>query len=812
MEHKRMRASGHTKWTGGAGITATLPRAAEFFGNPTVTLVVTLILQFSAAILLAQGKFLGRFAPFGAAFVTAAACYPFYSKQLRRLMPAAALAGAVVGYLIAGGAVDGMKYCAASILCYAAGLIFRGTVFPKRLWFAPAVAGGSLVLTNLVYLLAASPKLGDLLLFGCEALITACAAFFYIPMIDALHGPREEKREKPPNKAGLRMRTAASRRTAVIASGVSLVLVLADFTPFFGMSFGRMAGLFLTLATAAAAGPLYGCATGLVSGLAIDLAMSGTPSVALVYAASGLFAGAFRRYGAFWTTFCFTAAHAALMPWAWADAPLAVLYECFAMGVVWFLASRSTTARAQRLISVPAAVIAPESTAPSPGGGEAAALTKLQALTSAFETVGDSVKVKEQSAPDDIPVSSYDIAVERVCRNCRINNLCWNREYQSTRNALNEAADKIRSRGRAHAQDFPPFFTARCENLGEFVASINENIALRESRSRYRRRAADDARLLGAQYDAMTQVLAEISEELAAGSGVAEQETRELRRALAAQGIAINADIVRSGGDFLCRLYTTAEMPRAMLEDIEDIVSSVTGRNMRASGGEGEAIVLREAETLRAVVGVGLKQRRGEDESGDSAAYFRTDDGKLYMVLADGMGSGPDAARESAAFVRMMEGFLRAGVTVRTALGLLNPAFAVKCGGDTFTTCDILCVDLHTGEGECFKCGAAPTYVCSTSGKGVRRICSGSMPVGLPSEAPDADYSKLMLEVGDLVVMVSDGLTENDSDAWLTSLLSDHRFTSAANLASAILDAGAERTGGRDDMTVLVLKLSAMRA
>lgn len=86
------------------------------------------------------------------------------------------------------------------------------------------------------------------------------------------------------------------------------------------------------------------------------------------------------------------------------------------------------------------------------------------------------------------------------------------------------------------------------------------------------------------------------------------------------------------------------------------------------------------------------------------------------------------------------------------------------------------------------------------------------MPVGLPSEAPDADYSRLMLEVGDIVVMVSDGLTENDSDAWLTALLSDHRFTSAASLASEILDAGTERTGGRDDMTVLVLKLSAMRA
>ncbi len=250
------------------------------------------------------------------------------------------------------------------------------------------------------------------------------------------------------------------------------------------------------------------------------------------------------------------------------------------------------------------------------------------------------MKVKEQSAPDDIPVSSYDIAVERVCRNCRVNNLCWNREYQSTRNALNEAADKNPEPRPGSRTGFPPFFTARCENLGEFVASINENIALRESRSRYRRRAADDARLLGAQYDAMTQVLAEISEELAAGSGVAEQETRELRRALAAQGIAINADIVRSGGDFLCRLYDRRNAAR----DAGGYRghSQFRHRAQYARLGRGrEAIVLREAETLRAVVGVGLKQRRGEDESGDSAAYFRTDDGKLYMVLADGMGSGP---------------------------------------------------------------------------------------------------------------------------------------------------------------------------
>ena len=807
MEHKRVRASGHIRLGVGTGLAAAAPRAAEFFAHPAVTAIVTLLLQFSAALLLAQGHFLGRFAPLGVAFTAAAVCWPFYGKEYRRLLPGAALLGAVTGYLIAGGAVDGTKYAAASILCYAAALIFRGTAYPGRRWFPACAAGGSLALTDLVYLMAAPLGPGELLLLLSESLLAACAAWCYGPMLGLLHGAREAKRERPPNSGAAAY--MAPRRAAVVASGLSLVLVFADFSPLWGMSLGRMAALLLTLSCAAAAGPLHGCAAGLISGLAIDLALSGAPGMAPVYAGAGLFAGAFRPRGAFWITVCFTLAHAALLPWAWPAAPLSVLYECFAMGVVWFLSHRSVTAAVQRLISAPALSAAPMRTARQTPGGRAAALSKLRALAAAFETAGDAVRAREQAAPEDAPLSAYDIAVERVCRNCRVNDRCWRREYAATRSALNEAAEKIRSRGRANAGDFPPYFAARCENLGDFVANINENIALREARSRYRRRAADDTRLLGAQMDATTQVLAEIGEALSAGENICEEETRELRRALAARGIALQADVVREPGGYVCRIHTAAEVPRALLEDLLEAAASVTARPMTAAGRDGDAVLLREAERFQAGVGVGLRQRRGEDESGDSTACFRTEDGKVWLLIADGMGSGRDAARESAAFVRMLEGFLRAGVSVRAALELLGPVFAVKCGGDTFTTCDILCVDLHTGEGECYKCGAAPSYLCSTAGKGVRRICAGSMPVGLPSEAPEADYTKLQLEVGDVVVMVSDGLTEGDDDAWLTALLSDRRFTTAPALAAAILDAGTARTGGRDDSTVLVLKLSA---
>ncbi|MBE6936044.1 MAG: hypothetical protein E7458_06015, partial [Ruminococcaceae bacterium] len=435
----------------------------------------------------------------------------------------------------------------------------------------------------------------------------------------------------------------------------------------------------------------------------------------------------------------------------------------------------------------------------------------LHALTEAFGTVRDAVRIRDAPV-QDLPLSAYDIAVERVCRNCRVNEQCWNREYEKTRTALNAASGEIRRRGRAHAEDFPPHFAARCENLAEFVANVNENLALRESRSRYRRRAADDTRLLRAQYDAMAQVLEEVSAAICAGAEPMEEETAALRRALSARGIALQAAFYRTRRGLECRIHAAAGMPRMLLQELEELAGEVCGRPLRFCNDGGETLVLREQETLRAVVGVGLRQRRGEEESGDSAAYFRTEEGKLYLILADGMGTGGHAARESAAFVRMLEGFLRAGVSVHGALRLLSPAFAVKNGGDSFTTCDILEVDLHTGESACYKCGAAPTYLCARDERGVRRISSGSMPVGLPEEMPETDRTRLQLEVGDLLVMVSDGLSEPEGDQWLTEYLSAHRFTSATSLAAEILEAGEARGCDRDDMTVLVLKLSAMRS
>ena len=81
------------------------------------------------------------------------------------------------------------------------------------------------------------------------------------------------------------------------------------------------------------------------------------------------------------------------------------------------------------------------------------------------------------------------------------------------------------------------------------------------------------------------------------------------------------------------------------------------GPRRRGEGG----LSLIQQEPLMAVAGVAAQRKGGETVSGDAGTYFKRPDGMLYVLLCDGMGSGPEANRESTLAVRLLEQFLQAG-------------------------------------------------------------------------------------------------------------------------------------------------------
>ena len=212
-------------------------------------------------------------------------------------------------------------------------------------------------------------------------------------------------------------------------------------------------------------------------------------------------------------------------------------------------------------------------------------------------------------------------------------------------------------------------------------------------------------------------------------------------------------------------------------------------------------ITPQEAYTVK--VGVAARGRRGARISGDRGVCFHTDDGRLYAILCDGMGTGPDAAQESTTAVDTLSDLIQAGMQPDHAMEFLNGMYILRDTG-CFSTMDVLELSLITGQGTLYKWGAAPSYV--KSGKIVKKLGTAAPPPGLGvGSTSSAEVIRLSLWGGDMLVLVSDGVVREETE----DLLRSYDGENVKELAS-LLTAQAEAAGGEDDMTAAVLRLDEL--
>lgn len=205
-------------------------------------------------------------------------------------------------------------------------------------------------------------------------------------------------------------------------------------------------------------------------------------------------------------------------------------------------------------------------------------------------------------------------------------------------------------------------------------------------------------------------------------------------------------------------------------------------------------------------IGTAFRPKDGERVSGDSSTVFETGDGKLCILLSDGMGSGREAQAESLQAIRLLERFLRAGIDAEAALRTMNSAFCLRAEHtESFATVDLLCLSLRTGEGELYKYGAAPTYI--KRGTQIRRIGCSSLPVGLAAERNGPEHTHLRVNSGSYLILLTDGAADVKEDGWLQLLLADWEGTNPQLLADSVLAESHARRGGEDDAGAVVLYL-----
>lgn len=196
-----------------------------------------------------------------------------------------------------------------------------------------------------------------------------------------------------------------------------------------------------------------------------------------------------------------------------------------------------------------------------------------------------------------------------------------------------------------------------------------------------------------------------------------------------------------------------------------------------------------------------------EDEkiSGDNFSLEEYNQSQVVVMLADGMGSGELACRDSQAVIEFMERFLEAGFQKEKAFSMVNGAIAAQNGCCNLTTLDICAMNLLTGEAEFVKAGAAASYI--KRGNWVDEVAADTLPLGSIDELSPITQSVRLADT-DMLIMISDGISdavESETEGRLREIISRSPIQNPKEMADYLLRYAISSQGGRirDDMTVL---------
>lgn len=152
-----------------------------------------------------------------------------------------------------------------------------------------------------------------------------------------------------------------------------------------------------------------------------------------------------------------------------------------------------------------------------------------------------------------------------------------------------------------------------------------------------------------------------------------------------------------------------------------------------------------------------------------------------------------------------MERLLSAGVNMSAALNLIN-TFLRERRIECSATVDVMELDLICGGAKFIKSGAAPSFVLR-NGR-LFKLRSRTVPIGILPSA-DAESITFRVEPGDLIVMMSDGVTQTSEDCpWLYDILCNERISHLTASAKRIADEAGKR--GDDDISVMLMRVEAV--
>lgn len=732
--------------------------------NPNLESAAKILLAFLSGIFLSDAKICGT-----VSFVNIS-----ISGAVSPMNALAVLVGSLLKYVATSQVHKNVIIiCAMTLICIGK-LIFNENFTPK---FAGICTGISTFASGLVVALVINENFIKILFYLIYSVLAGFTSFFFKLAVDNL------------KKQGvIDLKSAISCAYAIVF--VVLIATLAAFDPF-EINLGRLAGIAITLIAAKNYGYMGGVLCGALTTCGVFLSSSESGMPVVLLSVAGLLTGYLYKN----TTAVISAFFISI------NVIFTVLIG-FPKGTLGFLieigVSIAIFAATSQFFSDKWIITGKD----EKDAGDVISSQMIFLADSISAVRNDSKKISEHLRAISDKTCEIETTSDAVCSHCSNRLVCWYNKYDATRTGFK----KMSEIGDPTVEKLP-YELKECINKEKIVLEFAKSYREKITAKLMALRLSDSQKMLYEQIKITEELLASAGERLDIRYSPALSKTIASKL----EKYGFNTENVsayyNSQNRLLMELYFSTNDSPKNCQRICDIISDEI--NMKIDCSEpvkcGKNVRMRAFEKTEYRLDTYCAAVSAENSgiTGDCTSVFSDGLGNSYVILSDGMGCGKTAALESRMVVSMFKRLIISGAEYSSAIKLINSIMLTKSQDEAFATLDAVRVNLDDCRLTLIKSGASATLI--RHGGQVIKVTSPTFPIGIVEEA-DTFARDFEFECGDIIIMFSDGINENEYKYIKELLMQNDNINQIVDEICTKANVFSESEKA-DDVTVIGLRL-----
>ncbi|HZJ76525.1 MAG TPA: stage II sporulation protein E, partial [Oscillospiraceae bacterium] len=563
--------------------------------------------------------------------------------------------------------------------------------------------------------------------------------------------------------------------TALALSGINEIYIL-------GLSLRNILGILITILFAYNGGAGVGASVGITLGLITSMSTGSTPVIIGIFGFSGLLAGVFKDIGRAGSAFGFLIGNAILTFYVNGYYEIFIQFkECIAAFVLFLVFPKTLIIQMEKFCNTRATFL-------NSGRTHSDRMRQLtyQKLKEYATTFGElsatfeKISEKHEFYDKEDMSKLIEKVANRACYNCSMKRSCWDQNFNVTYQGILDMFIYIEEKGILKYDNLPKTMKRRCMRPEAVVENVAHLYEFSHLNTIWKQRLMESRGLVGDQLGGVAKILGELATDINNELEFDIDLEDAVHVALDKTGLSVKDITVSNSAEGNLEIVIDKKPYFNRDKDkLISIVSEAVGtklvsktRNYDAEDKEGCSLTLVEAERYAALTRSAAATGIEGELSGDSYTFVNLKNGQYMAALSDGMGTGDKAHRQSGNTIDMLEKMMEAGFQRDIAIKTINSILMLKSSDEMFASLDMALIDLHKGTADFVKIGSAPSFIKRHNGK-IEIITASTLPIGILTDI-QIEGNVQNLEDGDLIITVSDGITDSDKEKrekWLIQYL-----------------------------------------